>query len=430
MIKINKISKFDAVINEIKNNNYESALELISEVKTNTEEEHLKNKLYGSIYFKKKNWSKCIEYFSKILSTNENDIVVLNNMGVALFNFGKLNDSIKYFKKLSTKENNSHNAFTNLGIAYKNLGDYGKAVQNFIKALDIKKDNNLIKQNLIDIFNYYIPKETENNQLLKLNDEILKLNRNLSQKKLFDKSFIRNFIKKNFNKLNNLNLEYKETQIFRRNRTNLNCDRHFKIFNEYNIIPKYCFNCYKIQIDLKDVVNLIKVFFIFNNINLENNNIRKCIVETRKNVSGNYKGYIFCNGLDEAKNIIKIVSREIRNFKVNIKDIKIKHGCTEYYERYPEYKKINLKGEQKFKYTKEWKVKEDLVDSKFFKNNEKSIIPTINQINLSDILIIKNWISYAKLINDETYKEILSQEIDSGYFNEKIIDQISFRTNN
>ena len=41
MIKINKISKFDAVINEIKNNNYESALELISEVKTNTEEEHL-----------------------------------------------------------------------------------------------------------------------------------------------------------------------------------------------------------------------------------------------------------------------------------------------------------------------------------------------------------------------------------------------------
>ena len=429
MIKINKISKFDAVINEIKNNNYESALELISEVKTNTEEEHLKNKLYGSIYFKKKNWSKCIEYFSKILSTNENDIVVLNNMGVALFNFGKLNDSIKYFKKLSTKENNSHNAFTNLGIAYKNLGDYGKAVQNFIKALDIKKDNNLIKQNLIDIFNYYIPKETENNQLLKLNDEIFKLNRNLSQKKLFDKSFIRNFIKKNFNKLNNLNLEYKETQIFRRNRTNLNCDRHFKIFNEYNIIPKYCFNCYKIQIDLNDVVNLIKVFFIFNNINLENNNIRKCIVETRKNVSGNYKGYIFCNGLDEAKNIIKIVSREIRNFKVNIKDIKIKHGCTEYYERYPEYKKINL-GEQKFKYTKEWKVKEDLVDSKFFKNNEKTIIPTINQINLSDILIIKNWISYAKLINDETYKEILSQEIDTGYFNEKIIDQISFRTNN
>ena len=157
-------------------------MELISEVKTNTEEEHLKNKLYGSIYFKKKNWSKCIEYFSKILSANENDIVVLNNMGVALFNFGKLNDSIKYFKKLSTKENNSHNAFTNLGIAYKNLGDYGKAVQNFIKALDIKKDNNLIKQNLIDIFNYYIPKETENNQLLKLNDEILKLNRNLSQK--------------------------------------------------------------------------------------------------------------------------------------------------------------------------------------------------------------------------------------------------------
>ena len=58
-------------------------------------------------------------------------------------------------------------------------------------------------------------------------------------------------------------------------------------------------------------MNLIKLFFIFNNINLENNNIRKCIVETRKNVVGNYKGYVFCTGLDEAK-IIDIFSNEIK----------------------------------------------------------------------------------------------------------------------
>ena len=39
---------------------------------------------------------------------------------------------------------------------------------------------------------------------------------------------------------------YNETQIYRKNSINLNCKRHFKVFNEFNIIPKYCFAFYKI----------------------------------------------------------------------------------------------------------------------------------------------------------------------------------------
>ena len=41
---------------------------------------------------------------------------------------------------------------------------------------------------------------------------------------------------------------YERTQIFKRNYEKLDCDRHFKIFNKFHIIPKYCFNCYKIQL--------------------------------------------------------------------------------------------------------------------------------------------------------------------------------------
>ena len=47
-------SKFKAVIDEIKNSNYIYALELLANIQTNTQEKHLENKLYGSIYFKKK----------------------------------------------------------------------------------------------------------------------------------------------------------------------------------------------------------------------------------------------------------------------------------------------------------------------------------------------------------------------------------------
>ena len=56
---------------------------------------------------------------------------------------------------------------------------------------------------------------------------------------------------------------------------------------KFKIIPKYCFSCYKIQINLKTVVDLIKLFLIFDKIKLEKNNTRKCIVEIRNKIKGN-----------------------------------------------------------------------------------------------------------------------------------------------
>ena len=153
MATLKKLSKFQSVITHIKNNNYEMALELLSKIDTNLEEKHLENKLYGSIYFKKKEWLKSIEYFNRVLKTNEKDLVVLNNIGVALFNLDRFNEAIIIFKRLSLHENNSVNSLRSLGITYKNIGDYGKAIECFVKILNIRKNDDSIKQNLIDIFN-------------------------------------------------------------------------------------------------------------------------------------------------------------------------------------------------------------------------------------------------------------------------------------
>ena len=80
MSTLKKLSKFQTVITQIKNNNYEKALELLSKINSNLEEKYLENKLYGSIYFKKKEWLRSIKYFNRVLKTNEKDIVVLNNI--------------------------------------------------------------------------------------------------------------------------------------------------------------------------------------------------------------------------------------------------------------------------------------------------------------------------------------------------------------
>ena len=88
MTELNKLSKFVTVINEIKNKRYDFALKLLSKIKTNSNDKYIENKLYGSIYFKKKEWLKSLTYFNKLLKTDEKDLVILNNTGVALFNLG------------------------------------------------------------------------------------------------------------------------------------------------------------------------------------------------------------------------------------------------------------------------------------------------------------------------------------------------------
>ena len=137
-----------------------------------------------------------------------------------------------------------------------------------------------------------------------------------------------------------------ETQIFRKNSTNLNCSRHFKIFNKFNVIPKFCFSCYKVQINLFSIIDLIKLYFIFDKINFKSNNMRKCMVETRPAIKGNYKGYIYCAGLEEAKSIASEVDEQIKIAKISEYKINTKHGCSEFYNSYPEFEKISFNEEQ------------------------------------------------------------------------------------
>ena len=49
MSTLKKLSKFQTVITQIKNNNYEMALDLLSKVNSNLEEKNLENKLYLSL---------------------------------------------------------------------------------------------------------------------------------------------------------------------------------------------------------------------------------------------------------------------------------------------------------------------------------------------------------------------------------------------
>jgi hypothetical protein len=319
-----------------------------------------------------------------------------------------------------------------LGVSYLELGIFDKAVDQFISALKLNDSDDFAKTKLINTFNLIRPKANDEHQLIKINNKINNLVKDNDINSGYHNNYIKILLKESNQLINRYmkNLSLNETQIFRKNSENLNCGRHFKIFNEFNVIPKYCFGCYKIQINLKTVVDLIKLFLIFDKIKLKRNNIRKCIIENRNKIQGNYKGYIYCKEISEAETIRKMINKMIAQEDIGVDNITLKHGCSEFYESYPEFKKINPNGEKQMKYDNEWKSFEEIIDlrePKRIDEDKKIFSKSIEGINLSDILIINNWISYAQIIGDKSYKKVYDKKIENVFVNKFLEDQLEFR---
>ena len=425
-------TELNIIIQNLKDGNLDDSLKKIKEITITNSNNNLICKLYASIYFQKKNWENSIKYLQKMLFFEDKKFGIYNNIGVALFNLGKINESIETYKKATIENPNFDLAYENMGISYNELGAYEKAAKSFSKALNLNENNYNAKNNLISLFLVCRIDGKNENPLIKINNKIKNIDNKITINNSIRLKDIKDILKKSNNiiKTYQKEFDYNETQIYRKNSTNLNCKRHFKVFNEFNIIPKYCFACYKIQIILRNVVDLIRLFFVFDNLSLEKNNIRKCIIETRVNISGNYKGYIYCDGIDEAQKIFDKISEITNKNKFEKIKIIIKHGCSEFYESYPDFEKINVKKYQQMEYDKDWKDKELMIDNKIPIRNEfdkKKIHKSLKGINLSDILIIKNWICYADLIGDFSYKDIYYGDVKSSFINSILEPQLTFR---
>ena len=424
--------ELDIIIQKLKDGYLDDGLKKLKKIIITNSNKHLIYKLFASIYFKKKNWESSIQYYNKILLFEDKKFRIYNNIGVALFNLGKITESIKTFKKAIIENPNFDLAYSNIGSSYNELGSYEDAAKYFSQALILNEKNYGAKNNLINLFLVVRIENANEHSLIKINNKIKNIDNKIINNNSIKLEDIKNLLKISDNIIKTYEKEfnYKETQIYRKNSIDLNCKRHFKVFNEFNIIPKYCFACYKIQITLRNVVDLIRLFFIFDNLSLEKNNIRKCIIETRVNISGNYKGYIYCDGIDEAQKIFDKISEITNKNKFERIKIVIKHGCSEFYESYPNFEKINVNKKQQMEYDKNWKNKELMIDNKIPIRNEldkKKIHKSLKGINLSDILIIKNWICYANLIGDFSYKNIYYGDVRSCFINSVLEPQLTFR---
>lgn len=354
-------------------------------------------------------------------NNNELFISILNNKGLANLRYANYNDAIADFKKVLEYNPNFFQAVNNLGAAHESLGNKTESFKYYSDANNLNYHFAPARDNLINSLTFLDNIEKNENKIVKTDLQIRNNNFIYDKIKKIDQTNIFSTINIADKIIEDTigHIEIKNTQTFRRGGENLNCERHKKIFDEKNIIPKYCFSCFKILIEPENILDLIRLHIIFDNFQFKNGNARKCMIEMRKGVSGVYKGFIYCKSLKEAEEIQDQISTTLKsNISTNIR-YQIKRGCTEYLSSYPNYKDLK----KLMIYNEDWKDDENSIDQQFpFLKNNFSNRRTRSGINLRDILTFRNWIYFAYLKNDQTYKLVSEKIYKTNFIEKKVLN--------
>ena len=381
----------------------------------------------GLIHEQLENIKVAKDNYNKAIKIDPNFIYSYNNLGILYQRQGLKEEAIENFKKVIDINPKYLNAYNNLGLVYASLGKYGEALNSYLDALKLDEKNIIATKSIIFLLTYHIT--DKNHPLVKANNDLRNLQTKFKFEELLKTKNLNLVLKNSLRIIKNIsinidNLDLFETQAYRRNPLDLNCERHHEVFNNSNIIPKFCFSCFKIQIEPFNVIDLIRLFFIFDKLNLSKNNRRKCMVEIRNKISGSYKGLIYCSSINEANKILEQITpllKLLSNFKVNIK-----RGCTEFYNLFPNYKITDNKQKDYMNYNEEWlKIENNLEIKKNF--NKIKLNNSVPGLSISDFLIINQWLNYAKVVGDLTYKEIELDLLSPKYINQQMLNQVEFR---
>ncbi len=422
--KLNIKQAFDLAFHHQNKKNFELAKDLYEKIiKINPDNKNVQFNL-GITYEELNQVNKAIECYQKVIHLDPLFISSYNNLALIFHKLGEIKKALYFFKKIIKINPKYIKAYNNLGLIYADLGQYENAIENYLIVLNQDQDNIFAKSNLITALTHF--SSNKNHPIIDANNQLNEINKNIEINSLLQNNnlcLFFNKVNKIKNKIKNIKfINFSETQIFRRNSTNLNCDRHHDVFNKLNLIPKFCFSCFKIQIEPVNVLGLIKLFLIFDDIKLSNNNWRKCMIELRTNISGIYKGLIFCSSLEEAETILdKITPVLTQHLKYKSS---IKRGCSEFYEPFPNFKIVEQKSKNFMEYPKYWE-KIELKENR--KLNNQKLVSSLSGLSVSDVLIINQWLNYANLIDDQSFNQIGIEFSHSPYIHKKMSHQTEFR---
>ena len=263
-------------INELvslyKNKSFEELLNKSKSLLKDYPNNYFINNICGMTYINLSNFQKASEFFLKAIEINPNNYEAHNNLATSLSYVGKFKESIDSYKNALNINPNSAEILNNIGNTFKDLGKFDEAINYYFKSLKVSSSFKNAKSNIIKTLAFHNPKEMDSNPFLLASKKLQSLKIKLNEKKISDlkiKTMFNEWIK--ITKKHLKDLEYNFSQIYRLQTDDLNCERHHKVFNASKVIPKNCFGCYKVQANPKNVVDLIKLYLIFDQLDLKNN---------------------------------------------------------------------------------------------------------------------------------------------------------------
>ena len=124
-----------------------------------------------------------------------------------------------------------------------------EALDAYDRALNIRPNYYEAYNNSLNLLKCYYPKKPKNHVLFVTNNKVKK---NCYKLILSEEDCeIADILINVFDSIAEDRFCYRTplSQIFKYNSKDLNCDRHMDIFETKNIIPEFCFGCFKVQIE-------------------------------------------------------------------------------------------------------------------------------------------------------------------------------------
>ena len=150
----------------------------------------------------------------------------------------------------------------------------------------------------------------------------------------------------------------------------------------------------------------MKIYIVFERLKLKRNNTRKCMIELRPDIPGFYKGLIYCDTIEEAREISGYLDNFVQQrFGYRLLS-KVKRGCSEYPVKFPKYGKINKQDGQMMKYNEGWKALEEKYDKNYPADTKPDTRESLYGLCLIDLIVMQNWLSYAEGVGDKSAKSI------------------------
>ena len=349
--------------------------------------------------------NKAIFAFQRVIAIKPDYAEAYYNMGKVLQEQGKFDEAIASYNKALSLKPDYADAYNNMGNVLQDQGKLDEAIEAYNKALAIKPDYADACSNTVELLKMISPKSTKAHVAFQMDKKVKEIGNSLlasnSDKEIALK------LSQALECISQGRLNYKTSlsQIYKRNSIDLNCSRHTEIFNSKDVIPEFCFGCFKVQVEVNNLFSLIRLTRQFYDLEPKADITRKTMIEMRPEIPGFYKGLLYCRGLDQAREVKELLDIKLKDIFAGKIISQIKRGCSEFPLKFPDYGKIIDNKITPMDYPTKWKVVEEQFDENSSLKPKENITPSISGFCLSDFYIIQKWIDYAKGLDDPSCKE-------------------------